>query len=1153
MLLVLQRLGQATAAALAGLAILALLDYALRLPVPVRMGLLALLGAAVLGWLGKRLWAALQFRPSLADLALRAERMYPHLRGSLASAVEFSEQAGAYANPARTGALAAAARDRVAGQIEARQLRQLLAPRATWVALAVAGTLLVGLAVVGSLAPQFSGTALARWFTPWAGAEWPKRTQIASLTGASAWSADQPLTLRAAIRKGHYPRMRVTAYYRLIDNDGRAGAWQRVLMSEQTPERRANEAQATLAPRYEQLVELAERAPAANENGQRGRIAYYFTAGDDRTETEQVALIERPTVTAVRVAMTPPRYARSLLETEHADLHARSQQMPTARGLEGSTVRFEIVFNKPLHVADGAWGALVPGLPSEAQVALDTAEGAEGAEAAGARRVAYTFPLRESVRTAVELVDRHGFANLSERRYALEAIPDEPPAVSILEPRADQSVLAEARIELEALVQDDVGAESIALEAQVPGEADSRSRETTSVRELGRRSGQEPRLTLAHTLDLADFALEPGDVVTLTALGRDIYELNGKRHERVRSTPRRLRIIDAGTLAGELRGELAGVRRQAIRMDAEQGRLAEQSPSEAQPRQGRLTDRLAAQRALVEGLIERAERNRLEAASLNDTMAQARALLEEAGTASEAAQRAMEAADDDAPAQQDAVRAALSELVSLLDQGEDALARRLELQRLRTTQRNLEAQTRELLPQTVGESLENLPAELREQLEALAERQRRAASEAEALVREMRSTAAALAQQDRDEESRAAADTLAEAADLAQREGLSERMGESSQAIDENQLSRAGQEQSESLDVMDRMLSELGQQEQRRQAMLRRHLADLAEQLERLIERQRNQLAALDGAEDVSALSGPQRDLRRATLAASELAGQSETTAPAVDVIDEAVARQGQAIGALRASEAEAARQAEQRAVAHLEEAIELVRQQCEELAQEQADQQREELKAEYEQLADRQDALRAQVNEVLQEREQAAGEGLTRRQRAALVQRGHEQSDIRTAASKLRERVEDALLFQHLHDRLDQAAREVVERLRSAEADDALTDRQQRIAGDLRRMAAVLEQATGERADFAGQQGGGGGGGQAQEPPLVPPMAELRLLRSLQAAVLEETRALAGVDDAARARLMNLSTEQRSLSELGEQLIEQMNEQRRQMEGAAR
>jgi len=100
-LLVGQRLCQLGIAAAAALGLLATIDYLLRLPDWMRLALGVAVAAALLVWVLARLARALQFRPRLSDLALRAERLFPQLAGSFASAVEFVDQPERYREPAR--------------------------------------------------------------------------------------------------------------------------------------------------------------------------------------------------------------------------------------------------------------------------------------------------------------------------------------------------------------------------------------------------------------------------------------------------------------------------------------------------------------------------------------------------------------------------------------------------------------------------------------------------------------------------------------------------------------------------------------------------------------------------------------------------------------------------------------------------------------------------------------------------------------------------------------------------------------------------------------------------------------------------------------------------------------------------------------------
>ncbi len=982
-------------------------------------------------------------------------------------------------------------------QFQPRQLHALIAPRRTlgFVALALGVVVLMGAMVFA--AQDAVRIAAVRWLSPWNHVEWPKHTDVTQLSWTCAHPADLPLRLRGRAQRVSPEHARAGVLS--PDRQSRRGR----PLAESPPERtsrgdnlacrhfsanrlcvgdagfaniiqNACRRHPTAHP-YQRLVEVNDQAPSANAAGVRGYVEYYFQAADDQTEPTRVALVDRPEVTAVRVTLTPPAYARALLDPHTTDLYATSNQTPTARALAGSTARLDIQFNKPLPITAQQVHQLAPGLPAD-QVTLlpstsTTDDGKKNNAASTSRsegltrHVALTFPVRQTMQTPIVLEDTFGFTNLSERRYMIEATPDELPEVSILQPDSDQAVLPKAQVSVEALVRDDVGAEAVALEAEMPSAAKSNADQTTAVLHLAQHTGEQQQLNVSHTLDLAAYTLNPGDTVTLTAVGRDIYELDGQRHQPVRSSPRRLRIIDTATFTSQLRSELAGIRQQAIRLDSDQAQLADRAPAQAQPRQQRLTQRLEAQQTLVQRLLDRAKRNRLEAPALTKMMQQARHLLNHAQQASDEAQQKLDnAAADPAKAEpakqqahkkQQAVRTALNDLVSLLDQGQDALQLQLALRELRTTQRNIETETRELLPQTVGEAVEDLPKDLRDKLKDLIKRQKEAAAQSEKLVRDMQAAAGAMAQQDDSDRSRATAESLAEAANLAEREGLSQQMNQSSKSIEENRLSSAGQSQSESLDLLQRMLREMGKQDQRMQAMLRRRLQQLAQLLEQLIDQQNQQLAALKNAGQLPPLARGQSEVRRRTMGAVEMARGSDSTAAAADPIDAAVQAQGNAIQGLRQSEHAAAQNAEQSAVARLNEALDQIRKQRDKLQRKTARDERAKLQEAYEKLAKQQDGLHAEVANVVKAGDAQA---LSRRQRAELVKLGHAQEDLRLAAGKLGEQVQQALLFQHLHDRVDEAAREAVTHLRRALADEAVLRDQQRVADDLRRMAAVAQ-----------------------------------------------------------------------------------------------
>ena len=110
----------------------------------------------------------------------------------------------------------------------------------------------------------------------------------------------------------------------------------------------------------------------------------------------------------------------------------------------------------------------------------------------------------------------------------------------------------------------------------------------------------------------------------------------------------------------------------------------------------------------------------------------------------------------------------------------------------------------------------------------------------------------------------------------------------------------------------------------------------------------------------------------------------------------------------------------------------------------------------------------------------------------------------------------------------------------------------QQRVASMLRAMGDALDDA-GEQDKFERDQqqqepppGGGEGGEPPPPPPLVPDLAEIKLLRQVQIDLRLQTEMLDGLGDQLtpaqrQQRLDDLSSQQRELGELGEQLIEKL------------
>lgn len=1158
-LLVAQRLCQWLAGLLFAALALGVIDFGLRLPGWLRLGI----GAAALAfaalWLWNHLRAALSFRPGLAQLALRLERMYPQLAGQLATAVEFAAAPARYRETPLSDAMVGRTLESAEPRLQHVEVSRLIDRSRTGRAAAVAGLALVAVGAIAVASPAYASIAARRWLQPLADVRWPLRQQVVSATSESVWPADAPVRLGAHVEKGYERGMRVTLHYRVETPDDPAGrdggGWQSVLMSEQAA-RGLFERQVDLP---ESLVRGLERSGGA------ATLRYSFEAGDHATPEHELTIVPRPEVTSVAAQVTPPAYAAPYVEPQRVDLGGASESpLATLAVLAGSTVELSIKANKPdaRIEADG-------GLPADYG----------------------RFTLASTLEFPIRLRDQHGLTNLSERRYRVEAVEDKPAAISLTQPAVDEAVLPTATVTLEAAASDDVALRRAAIEVvrQRPREEAAEAAAAVPMI-LGERAPERPEATVVETLDLGSAfpgtdALAPGDTLVITGVAEDVFALDGLTHPAVRSAPRRLRVIDEASLVGQLRADLAAVRQQAIRLQSAQDGLAErgldtQGPGgevegrleRAATAQADLSRRIAAQRQVVSSLQGRAQRNRLDEPALGELMNQAGELLRRASEASDAAagdireareakgrEEAMrsssspqeprpdpQAAADEAGRQQEAAEARLGELVALLDQGGDALSLQVALRQLQAAQENLAQEARELFPRTVGQDPQKLPQETKDRLANLAQKQGDLAEQARSAVSQMQDAAVRLRDQKEDDGAQASAEALAEAAAIAQRQGLQQNMQQAAQSAGQNQLSQAQGSQGQAMQTLSQMLEQMGKGQERMMARLRRKLQQLAEAIELALERQRAEVAQLDQVADDAALSTLEPELaalRRTTMAIEEQAKTARGAEAAAGALAQAVEAQGRAVLALRAAQRTPAKESEASAVTALERALDAVRAMEREAAEQQAKEKRQELREKYEALAARQEDLRKKVGEA--RGDAADGRPLTRQQRAAIVPSATAQDEVRADAGKLMaEAVESGggVVFEHMHDRLETSLQGVTRRLRAGDADTALLRSQEGAARTLRQMAAALGDDAGDDPFAGGEEsgeGGGGGGGQGPQP--IPPAAELKLLRSAQDAVYQATRAAADSGD--RPAAAELGGQQRELAELGRRMVEKLQQ----------
>lgn len=1154
--------------------LLGLIDYALRLPVPVRVVLWAggvgVLAVVIARWVVP----AIRFRPSLTEIALRIERSAggraAGLEGLLASGLELSESATGGTIGRGLGRRAAV---EAARRFHGYRARDLVMAAPAGRGAAVLCGVVVALLLPGLLAPSLAWTGAQRVLTPWTDAQWPKRTLVADVTDQGVHPAGVALPLRAAVMRTNRPegQTSVVARYRVIGEDDRAGPTQRALLTGQArrvgvPDPDAGDGDGEL---YERLIDPV--APGGEEVAS-FEVEYWFETEDDSTRPTRVRVVTPPEVVSAEARVTPPEYAAaSLSEGGRYVLGAQElgagmdERAVIGPVLAGSRIELEISTNKPLanapilrestrHESGGSRD------PSERFDIADVRF--EAVENTNRWRASWT--LSESVRLPLVLRDEYELTNRDEAIFAFDAVRDRPPQAAVVTPERDEWVLPSAVIEAAGEGRDDIGLARVSLKRQTarpPGESPGAVPEPMGDPEViveeafdAGEGAQPRRAAVRATLDLSTLDVRAGDEVLLTTVARDGFDLDGERHEPVRSSVRRLRVIDEQDFIERIRGELSTLRDAARRLDEAQERARQRveeegGTPETSRAQRSIGETLGEQRALVERLQDRVERNRLNDDTLEGLLDEAGRMLRDASLASDQAAGRIDEIDENDPAstreatdQQERVRDALGRLAEMLDRGEDGWLVRRDLDRLLRRQRELEERTRQIGEQTLGRDRDQLEPDELAELERLEEAQREASEAASELLADLEDRAQRLRDSDPVQ-----AGGMEDAARRGRREQIEDRMSDAADQLADNRTGTAGEQQSRAAEALEGMMGDLDEAERNRDEVLRRLLASVIDSLRSLVEQQRRELAALEQAterNDLSGLDDGMARLHRNTLGVfDQVETQPRDLGAVARPLRDATDAQGRAVGLLRreAPDAEDVGRAQQRSLALLKEALEEAERLEREAAERERDRERAALREAYQSALDEQRAIRDETQPRIDEE-------LTRRTRIEVRQIGQRQLDLRTSLNDLEgqtEALSEARVFELAHRRLDALTGRAAEALDEARVERSVVRAQESAIRLLESLIEALEDP--ERDDeFREGEGGGGGDGQGAgaDAPLIPPLAELRLLRAMQQEAYEITREADEepdlLDEPQFDALIRL---QEDLAEYGLELIERMHQ----------
>lgn len=1193
-------------AALAGATLLVgLADFVLRFPTALR-AIFWLFGAAGLGMvIWRLLLPAARFNPSLTEIALRMERIEskrdPSVVGTLASALELARNP----SPS-TQETASAILDRLDVRARATQIldpRKLFRAMAALVlvlaplaAVSVARPELSRVGVVRVLAPW----ADAQWPKRTRVAD---ATGVVAHPLTKALPLRAVVQLRSGLVGNAEVRV---GYRVLVDDQVTGAVRRAVLTPQGRTAKGETAGRGTIEGElHERLLDPASLTPPGWDarRADRGLILEYrFETLDDQTPWERVALVQPPALTSASARVTLPEYARdvapAMFVRGEADLgDGRDGRANLGPILGGSRVELSLTLNRALPFDGGA----TPNASSTFPVTLDP----ESARALATRTLAglepqdvesmtivdashwqLTLVPKDSRRMGVVLTDANGITSDEDAALRLELMADRAPSALVVAPAQDEFVLATAEAGIEGDARDDVALADARLDAVLArppagspgapaepvGDPIALTKAAFAAADLGDAHAEQPDRTavrLAHTLLLSSIEVKPGDEVRVIASATDVLGATAV------SPVRTLRIISEAELFEQIQRDLAGVRQAAQRLEREQAAVASatqdlaqkpaQDPSSAgdaakqADKQDALSRRIDPLKGLLDRLSDRLERNRPQDSAMSDVLESAKEMVgraqQESSKATDALDRAAKGSPEERAAQarnaqqdQSDVQDALIELAQMLDQGQESWAIRRTLERMLTEQQQVQSQTAAAQAQTQGKRPEELSSQERADQERLAQRQEQLAQRTADAAEDLEKRAEQLQQSDQ-----AQAQTMREVAQQIRRQQIAEKQRDASEQINQNQNAAAQQNQQQASDGLKQALKEFDKNQQRRDEALRRLLADVMQTLDSLIARQETELASLgrvmSGTGAAKGLDVPMIDLNRATLALADRIESEKAAGPKIlEAIDAASQAQGDAIASLRLAspdlgEADANERA---SLSKLREARDEAQKQDEQAEQRDVERQRAELRDAYRAALERAVAAQADVKPLL-DRDPVDRE-LNRRERTQARQIGTSLGELRQSLAELREKTSElgeSALFNYAHQRLDQVLDAATTPLNAGEAPRSIRPDIDATVRVLTSLVAALDSDENRNDEFREEEssgGGGNGGGQGGQQPLVPPIAELRLLKMMQQEALERTRA--ATNPASGERLDDVARLQQDLAERGRKLIEQMSSQ---------
>lgn len=1132
-------LGILVASAVGSMFLLMLADYLLHFSNTTRLLLLLawLVACTFLAW--RYLIAPLSTRLTDKFLASRVESAHSNLHDDLIAAVHFI-----HAGTTQTNALAARHVDAAAQKTQSIRFEDAVDFRQPARALAVAIATTLVVAAVAGLNRPLASIAFSRWFSanplPWprithASFDWES---IGGVNGAppAALPIGEKITLRARVEKGGYPNQRMWLYSRL---DG--GRTHQDLMTFQKEQSSAN----TFI--YEQPLE---------PDGQRSLTLKLYVGDDTEQDPVSIRLAPRPVITELTAAITPPSYVKN---NEHPDQPApvvmTDLLTQAGRAVEGSRIALRVRSTKPFAAAANGPDLRLPDIRL-----VDQAKDVDLPITLTRKLLEPTlaeisFPAAKTLQARLVMRDTDGFESRVGGSLAIEVVPDNLPSVVITDPRRLVERTPTGFVELTDQATDDLGLDGHRLRADKfdakPEDAaafqtDLPWLERTTDPASGNTTGKA-----AYTWELSPLTLQPGMRFNFYTQVQDNFDVDSKRHPWVKSAPLILQIRTEAEIMEINRKSLNEIkdRLRALKGQQEQTRAQTQAIEKAIAASGITTAQQKAQlsdlarqqsqeastaasiQQRTDGVANDLRQNRLETTDLGklatdvaggmkdvsgNNMPKAASDLnkahESAGNADandaaarEQAKQTGEAAQS-ADKQQGEAIAKMDDMINALGAAGDYEAARVALQKIFDDQQRVNKETRELSAQTISKDPSELSRELKDRADRLAAEQKDLSTRTSNLMEQMTKSAQQLQNSDK-----ATSDALEKAVDVGQDAQVTPSQSSASGAISKNQMSEASGKQASAQRGLQQMLDELDKRSRLQLEQLSRQLAELIEDVKKLLvaEQGINKDTVIAGDKAVNAIYAKLGDRQGQTqMNAIVIQKKAENTpkaqAAAIDIRD-AAEQMGTAAGALYGNKQPPSIPAEEKAIALLQEALkklEALKQQTDAQLKDKA---LAEYIKQYEAIRTDQNSIKTTSDTIEKKRLAAVDKQIDRAGSMELAGQITKQEGLISQIATLSgdEQLKPFEVVIWMNGIVTESMNGSRDDMKKAATGKHLALAQQTAIDRLTDIIDALKDEQKRNSDFKNPAGGGGGGG---KPPLVPPLAQLKLLKAMQLVVNTQT-----------------------------------------------